>query len=87
MTAIPAHPSTFTEVDALGRQCPWPLVLAKQALKAMLPGGELRVLTDDPMAEMDLRALCERDGHAFLGVERISGSAAETFVLRIVKAG
>ena len=55
-----------TTLDVLGQLCPWPLVLTKQALKAVLCGAELCVLTDDPLAELDIRALCERDGHALL---------------------
>jgi tRNA 2-thiouridine synthesizing protein A len=88
MTALPLHKAPFTELDALGQLCPWPLVLTKQALKNLTPGDELRVLCDDPMAELDLRALCVRDGHMFLGVEPMAQDdrATEAFVLRIVKA-
>lgn len=64
-----ANAKTVTTLDALGQLCPWPLVLTKQALKAVLGGDELCVLSDDPLAELDIRALCERDGHEFLSLE------------------
>ena len=67
--------NSVTTLDALGQFCPWPLVLTKQALKNVLPGAELCVLTDDPLAELDIRALCERDGHEFLLLQARSGSA------------
>jgi tRNA 2-thiouridine synthesizing protein A len=58
-----------TEVlDALGQLCPWPLVLCKQALKSLPADSMLEVWVDDPMAELDLRALCAREGHRFIDV-------------------
>lgn len=74
---------TITTLDALGKPCPWPLVLTKQALKGVFAGAELCVLTDDPLAELDIRALCERDGHAFLSLESTPASSA--FRIRIRK--
>lgn len=58
----------ITRIDALGRECPWPLILSKQALLNMLPGSVLRIEVDDPMAELDLRALCAREGHAWMSI-------------------
>lgn len=55
-------------IDALGRECPWPLILCKQNLLAMSPGEILRIDVDDPMAELDLRALCAREQHTWLGI-------------------
>jgi tRNA 2-thiouridine synthesizing protein A len=61
-------PQADVELDALGKLCPWPLVLAKRALQSMQSGKILRVLSDDPLAELDIRALCDRDGHLLLHV-------------------
>ena len=69
-------------LDALGKLCPWPLVLTKQALKALSDGDELCVLADDPFAELDIRALCERDGHAFLSLEQAADNVAFTMRIR-----
>ena len=74
--------NSVTTLDALGQLCPWPLVLTKQALKNVLSGAELCVLTDDPLAELDIRALCERDGHEFLSLQARPNSA---FAIRIRK--
>ena len=76
---------TVTTLDALGQLCPWPLVLTKQALKAVIGGDELCVLTDDALAELDIRALCERDGHTFISLEQKPKSGA--FTIRIRKKG
>lgn len=72
---------TVTTLDALGQLCPWPLVLTKQALNAALAGDELIVLSDDPLAELDIRALCERDGHTLISLEhKVEGG----FAIRIL---
>lgn len=74
--------NSITTLDALGQLCPWPLVLTKQALKALAGGETLRVLADDPFAELDIRALCEREGHAFLSLEHSQENAAFTIHIR-----
>ncbi len=74
--------TNVTTLDALGQLCPWPLVLTKQALKVVLSGDELCVLSDDPLAELDIQALCERDGHEFLALEARSEGG---FAIRIRK--
>ncbi len=74
--------NSVTTLDAIGQLCPWPLVLTKQALKGVRGGDELRVLADDPFAELDIRALCERDGHEFLALEQSADKGAFTMRIR-----
>jgi tRNA 2-thiouridine synthesizing protein A len=77
--------ATETQIDALGQACPWPLILAKQALKTLAAGATLCVVSDDPLAELDLAALCARDGHAFLGATARAALAPLAVELRIRK--
>ena len=60
-------------VDARGSLCPEPLVRTLRALNAAAPGQLLEVLTTDPMAELDLEALCARTGHQYLGAMTEAG--------------
>lgn len=63
-------------IDALGQDCPWPLVLCKQSLLTMSPGATLTIEVSDPMAELDLRALCAREGHRWVSITpRTEGGA------------
>ena len=80
---ILATPILDTQVlDTLGQLCPWPLVLSKKALSLLPMGATLEVWADDPLAELDLRALCVREGHHFESVfEREAGGWA----MRLVK--
>lgn len=71
----------LTHIDALGRECPWPLILSKQSLRGMRSGAVLRIDVDDPMAELDLRALCAREGHKWLSITARPASGAWTIEL------
>ena len=53
-------------VDAVGLICPEPALRARNALDRLRPGALLEVLTDDPLAEVDLRILCDRGGHEWI---------------------
>lgn len=54
-------------LDALGLECPQPVLQARRVLDRMRDGRVLEVRADDPLAELDLRVFCERCGHEFLG--------------------
>jgi tRNA 2-thiouridine synthesizing protein A len=71
-------------VDARGRLCPWPLLLTKTALASAPTGAVLCVLADDPLAELDLRALCLRAGHRLLALQI---NASGELCARIEKSG
>jgi tRNA 2-thiouridine synthesizing protein A len=63
---MPSPETSPHMLDAIGKQCPWPLIITKQTLSVMPNGATLIVLADDPLAELDLRDLCERSGHELL---------------------
>jgi tRNA 2-thiouridine synthesizing protein A len=72
------------ELDAIGKLCPWPLLMSKQALLTLAEGDLLKVRADDPLAELDLRSLCDRGAHTLLEL-RWNETATE-FVALIRKA-
>ena len=53
-----------TLVDATGKRCPMPLLMAKRALAELADGDALMVLATDPAAESDLETFCRRHGHS-----------------------
>ncbi len=55
------------ELDARGLICPLPVLRARKALIPLKEGTLLRVLTDDPMALIDLPHFCAEAGHTHLG--------------------
>lgn len=54
------------QLDATGLSCPEPVFRARVVLETMMPGQVLEVLADDPLAELDFRAWCQRFGHQLL---------------------
>jgi tRNA 2-thiouridine synthesizing protein A len=56
-------------VDCRGLDCPWPLLHTKQALSRCKPGSLMQILATDPLAELDLKSLCAREGHDWISTE------------------
>jgi len=61
----------MTEVlDLRGLKCPLPALFAKRALLRAEAGTEVEVLTDDPMAPIDVPHMCRGEGFEVLALER-----------------
>lgn len=54
-------------VDARGLLCPQPLVLAKRALRGAAGGSVIEIWATDPLAPLDIEALCARGACHYLG--------------------
>lgn len=54
-------------LDALGLLCPLPVLKAQKTLKSMDKNQILRLLADDPAAQIDVPHFCNEAGHDFLG--------------------
>ena len=55
------------ELDLSGLKCPLPALMTARALHRLAPGTLLAVTVSDPLAPLDIKFLCEREGHRFLG--------------------
>ena len=60
------------ELDAVGLLCPLPVLKARKRLQSMPSGGVLRVLADDPAAQIDFPHFCNEQGHILLAVEELA---------------
>jgi len=58
------------EIDLRGLKCPLPALIARKHLRAMAAGGEIRILTDDPMAPIDVPHMCRQEGYDVVDVKR-----------------
>lgn len=54
-------------VDALGLNCPLPILKAKKALNALQSGQILQISTSDPGAVRDFQAFARQTGNELLG--------------------
>lgn len=62
-------PIKLLSIDCRGDLCPLPVLKARQAL-AGARGARIEICCTDPLAELDLRALCAREGHHVESVMR-----------------
>ncbi|MFC5992436.1 sulfurtransferase TusA family protein [Limoniibacter endophyticus] len=77
MSNSPALPEIY---DLRGLNCPLPVLKARKRLAAMQTGERLAVATTDPLAVIDLAALCNDDGHVL--VETIPDKHGHVFVIQ-----
>ncbi|MDO9426386.1 MAG: sulfurtransferase TusA family protein [Methylobacterium sp.] len=75
-----AERSDVTELDLSGLKCPLPVLRTRKALRGLLPGATLAVLSTDPLAAIDIPHLVRSEGDSLLGQERRDG--AIRFVIR-----
>ena len=65
-------------LDLRGLKCPLPALFARRALARAEVGASIEVLSDDPLASVDLPYMCAREGY------EVIESAREGTCLRIV---
>lgn len=68
-------------VDLSGLKCPMPSLMTTRALRRINSGDLIAVTVTDPMAPLDLRHLCQRDGHVLID-ERAHENGARRFLIR-----
>ncbi len=61
------------EVDARGRDCPMPLLMAKRALNGMQVGQSVTVLATDQGSVRDFAVFAQQSGHRLLRSEERDG--------------
>jgi TusA-related sulfurtransferase len=77
-------PSPARTIDTSGRLCPFPIVEAARAVKALDPGAVLLVIATDPGIALDMPMWCKATRHEHLGTFR-DGATWRSFV-RVRKA-
>jgi tRNA 2-thiouridine synthesizing protein A len=72
-------------LDLRGLKCPMPSLLARRALLRAPAGTSLTVLTDDPLAPIDVPHMCGREGFEVVSVAR-NGDETEMILRKPVPA-
>ena len=67
-------------VDALGMPCPRPVIELAAAVKQLQVGDEVRLLADDPAADVDVPVWCRMQRQAL--VAQSSDGTVLTFIVR-----
>src|SRR5262249_33451387 len=71
------------QIDCTGLFCPMPIVKTREAIKQMVPGQVLEMLSDDPASEADMKSWAQITGNDLLSIDR----AAAVFRFLVRKAG
>jgi tRNA 2-thiouridine synthesizing protein A len=61
---------TAETFDFRGLKCPLPALLARRALERATDDTEIEILTDDPMAPIDVPHMCRQEGFDVVTLER-----------------
>lgn len=65
----PLSPACDAKLDAVGLDCPMPLLKAKLELNRLPSGAVLKVVASDPGSQRDFRSFAKLAGHALLHEE------------------
>lgn len=57
-------------LDLRGLKCPLPALFARRALARAHSGEMVDILTDDPMAPIDIPHMCRQEGYEVVAVEK-----------------
>ena len=68
-------------LDLRGLKCPLPALFAKRALSRARAGTQIEILTDDPMAPIDVPHMCRHEGFELVTLTR-DGDAARMVLRR-----
>lgn len=63
-------PTTMQTLDAIGLNCPLPILKAKKALSGIAIGDSLEVRATDPGSVKDFEAFCRQTGNELLSSTR-----------------
>lgn len=70
-----------TKLDLTGLKCPLPAMFARRALARAAAGAAIIVVTDDPMAPIDVPHMCTQEGYECISTTRREDGSAR-MVLR-----
>lgn len=67
-------------LDLRGLKCPLPALLARRTLARAQAGASVEILSDDPLAAIDVPHMCHQEGYDVLDIDR--QTAVTRFLLR-----
>ena len=65
-------------IDLRGLKCPLPALIARRRLSRSQPGTVVSIVTDDPMAPIDVPHMCNTEGFEVVSIERNADEARMT---------
>ena len=72
----------MTELDLRGFQCPLPVLKTRNALRKCAVGEQISVLTDDPLAGLDIPNFCNEFDQLLISQETVEGDVLRFLIER-----
>ena len=69
-------------IDTLGLRCPLPLLKVQKNIKSLRTSREALIITDDPMAEIDLKHFCLNNNYLLKEVKNKQGGKEQFFLIK-----
>ena len=79
----PVVPAPALTIDALGRECPIPIIMLAEQIRDVPLGAVVAVLADDPAAYTDVPSWCAMKAHEFVSSQELPRGWA-LFIRRMV---
>ena len=69
-------------INTLGLRCPLPLLKVQKDLKSLRKNREALIITDDPMAEIDLNHFCSNNNYSLKEIKNNQTSDEQFFSIK-----
>ena len=69
-------------IDTTGLMCPLPLLKVQKNINSLGKNREALIITDDPMAEIDLKHFCLNNNYLLKETENNQGGDAQFFLIK-----
>ena len=77
-----SHKKYSLVIDTSGLRCPLPLLKVQKNLKSLTKSREVLIITDDPMAEIDLKHFCLNNNYTLKEVKNEHGGNEQFFSIK-----
>ena len=69
------------EIDAIGLICPLPVLKLRKVLQFVAVGERVQILTDDPVAVVDIPHFCQTNGHSHIETRELARGVKQFVII------
>ena len=69
-------------IDTTGLRCPLPLLKVQKNINSLRKNREALIITDDPMAEIDLKHFCSNNNYSLKEIKNNQGGDGQLFSIK-----
>ena len=70
-------------IDTTGLRCPLPLLKVQKNINSLRKNHEALIITDDPMAEIDLKHFCLNNNYLLEEIKDYQGGDEQFFLIKM----